>query len=272
MANTKQLVVHHDDLGGSHSANIAFLELVELGVVTCGSVMVSAPWFTEVANFARHRPELDIGVHLTLTSEFPEYRWRPLTSGPTLVDGAGFLWPDNAGARTADPDEVRIELIAQIDTALASGIDVTHLDSHMGTGWQPEFIEIYLELGKQYRLPIVVTQDVSRLSAPHTNLEHIFDRLRERLNPMFQRFLTTPFGNDEPRIRDYQDIFSQAEEGLNWCGFHFAAPGDIEFMTGDASTRIAEYELFRSGEMSDWMKSAGFDLVGMREYRERMRS
>jgi predicted glycoside hydrolase/deacetylase ChbG (UPF0249 family) len=77
----RTLVIHHDDLGGSHSANIAFVELFDLGVVTSGSVMVPCPRFPEIAALARQRPDLDLGVHLTLTAEFPGFRWRPLTAG-----------------------------------------------------------------------------------------------------------------------------------------------------------------------------------------------
>ena len=180
MTSLRKLVIHHDDLGGSHSANMAFVELVDVGVVTCGSVMVPGPWFSEVVEIAHRRPDLDIGVHLTLTSEFPCYRWRPLTCGRSLVDAFGYFWSDLTGARTAEPEEVYIELKAQIDTAIAAGIDVTHLDSHMGTIWQPEFIDVYLQLGQEYHLPIVVTRDVQSLSAPHSDLSGVFDRLQNK--------------------------------------------------------------------------------------------
>ncbi len=269
MADTRMLVIHHDDLGGSHSANLAFMELVDLGVVTCGSVMVPGPWFGEVVEIARQRPDLDIGVHLTLTSEFPLYRWRPLTCGRSLVDSFGYFWPDLTGARTAEPEEVYIELKAQIDTAIAAGIDVTHLDSHMGTIWQPEFIDVYLQLGQEYHMPIVVTRDVQSLSAPHQDLKGIFDRLRERGNPDFQKFLTTPFEEIHPTLADYHGIFNQAVAGLNWCGFHFSTPGDIEYLTDDASTRISEYNVFRSEAT---LFPHDCQLVGMRGLRDAMRA
>ena len=79
MYDPRTLIVHHDDLGGSHGANLAFVELWDLGLATCGSVMVPCPWFPEIARIARKRPELDLGVHLTLTSEWDDFRWRPLT-------------------------------------------------------------------------------------------------------------------------------------------------------------------------------------------------
>lgn len=269
MPRSRQLVIHHDDLGGSHSANLAFTELVDLGRVTCGSVMVPAPWFPEMVEIAHQRPDLDIGVHLTLTSEFSRYRWRPLTGGTSLVDPLGFFWPDLALARTADVQEVYLELKAQVDNAIMAGIDVTHLDSHMGTVWQPEFVDIYLQLGEEYRLPIVITRDVQMLSAPHDDLDRVFSQLQARGNPEFRKFLTTSFGNASPTAQDYREIFADAIDGLNWCGFHFAKSADIEGVTSDASTRIAEYEVFRSGEK---VFPDDCELVGMRTFRDAMRS
>ena len=96
MSQPRTLIIHADDLGGSHGANMAFVELWDMGVVTSGSVMVPCPWFRELAELAVARPALDIGVHLTLTSEWRHYRWRPLTGASQasgLVDGDGYMWP-----------------------------------------------------------------------------------------------------------------------------------------------------------------------------------
>lgn len=268
----RKLVIHHDDLGGSHSANSAFTELVDHGVVTCGSVMVPGPWFSEAVDIVRRRPDLDVGVHLTLTSEFSGFRWRPLTSGQSLMDDTGHFWTDLTSARLADPMEVHAELRAQVTTALNAGIDVTHLDSHMGTAWQPEFIDAYIALGDEFQLPVVVTQDVQSLSAPHRDLDSVFDRLRQQGNPVFQKFLTTPFELKHPSITDYQGILDQSVEGLNWCGFHFAVPGDIELVTDDASTRVEEYNVFNSHNSRRELFPEDAELVGMREFRREMRA
>jgi chitin disaccharide deacetylase len=125
VTDRRQLFEHHDDLGGSHSANVTLVELNVVGVVTCGSVTATAPWFSEIADLARQRLDPDIGVHLPLHLNFP------CSAGSTLVDCIGSLWPDNARACSADPEEVRAELDAQILTALHAGIDATH----MGTVW-----------------------------------------------------------------------------------------------------------------------------------------
>jgi predicted glycoside hydrolase/deacetylase ChbG (UPF0249 family) len=270
----RSLVVHHDDLGASHSANIAFVELSDLGVVTSGSVMVPCPWFPEMAAIARNRPDLDIGVHLTLTAEFPNFRWRPLTgvSPNGLTDGDGFMWRNVAGARGAQPLAVETELRTQILVALDAGIDVTHLDSHMGTAWQPEFVDIYLRLGKEFRLPVVLVRDIKRLAPADFDYGPHFDTLIARGNPDFQSFVSTPFGNLSPDADTYAQILSGVGPGLNWGAFHFTAPGDIALYAEDAPTRLAEYEVFRSGRAQEMIDAAGIELVGMRGLRDAMRA
>lgn len=269
-----QLVMHHDDLGASHSANMAFVELCDLGVVTSGSVMVPCPWFPEMVAICRDRPDLDVGVHLTLTSEFAPFRWRPLTGvlPNGLTDGDGFMWRTVAQARHADPAAVETELRAQIETALASSIDVTHLDAHMGTAWQPEFVDIYLRLGEEFRLPITLVRDVNTMAPRDHDYTACFQRLAARGNPDFQRYITSPFGNLRPDAATYAGIFGEAVPGLNWGGFHFTQPGDIAMYSDDAPMRLAEYEIFRSGRAREMLDAAGIELVGMRGFRDAMRA
>lgn len=276
MADTSQiqLVVHHDDLGASHGANLAFVELSDLGVVTSGSVMVPCPWFPEMAAICRDRPDLDVGVHLTLTSEFAPFRWRPLTgvSANGLTDRDGFMWRDVPEARHADVAVVEAELRAQIETALGAGIDVTHLDAHMGTAWQPEYVDIYLRLAEQFGLPVLLSRDVNELAPPDFDYQAHFERLLTRGNPDFQRFIMSPFGNLAPDAASYAEIFRGAVPGLNWGAFHFAQPGDIAMYSDDAPMRIAEYELFRSGRAQELLDAAGIELLGMRGFRDAMRA
>ena len=270
----RSLVIHHDDLGGSHAANMAFVELSEAGVVTAGSVMVPCPWFPEVAAIARERPELSVGVHLTLTAEWQTFRWRPLTGvAPNgLTDQDGFFWRSVAEARAADAAAVEAELRAQILIALDAGIDVTHLDSHMGTVWQPEFVDIYARLGEEFRLPIVLTRDVGRMAPQGFDFGPIHAQLAARGNPDFQRYITTPFGNLAPTAADYAGLFDRAVPGLNWGAFHFTGEGDFALFSDDAPLRLAEYKLFKSGWAKDHLAEQGFELVGMRGFRDAMRA
>jgi predicted glycoside hydrolase/deacetylase ChbG (UPF0249 family) len=270
---SRQIVVHIDDVAGSHGANAAFLELWDLGLVTSGAVMVPCPWFPEIAAIARRRPDLDLGVHLTLTAEWERFRWRPLTGVKDngLCDPDGFFWRDVAHARLADPSAVEAELRAQIDTALAAGIDVTHLDSHMGTVWMPELMDIYLRLGEDYRLPVAITRDLDRMGADRQHVADAMVRLAAANAPVFETYITTTFGKAEAMETEYRAMLAKAPEGLSWGAFHCTTPGDMEFFSPDIRLRITEHELFRSGRFKALLDDAGITAVGMRAYRDRMR-
>lgn len=164
------------------------------------------------------------------------------------------------------------ELRAQVTTALRAGIDVTHLDAHMGTAWQPEFLDIYLRLGEEFALPVVLPRDVVSMAPAGFDFEPAWSRLAARGNPDFQRMLMTPFGNMAPTAADYAAIFAGAAPGLNFSGFHFTAPADFAMFSDDAPTRLAEYELFRSGEARAMLDAQGITLIGMRPLRDALRS
>jgi predicted glycoside hydrolase/deacetylase ChbG (UPF0249 family) len=151
-------IVHCDDIGMCHAANVGAFEALDRGPATCGSVMVPCPWFQEAAAMARARSGVDLGVHLTLTSEWATYRWGPVAGAsavPSLVDDQGCLPRTTQEiARRGRPQEAETEMRAQIDRALAAGIDVTHLDAHMGAAFTPPFVESYARLAIEYRLPV----------------------------------------------------------------------------------------------------------------------
>lgn len=149
----KLLIVNCDDLGSSGSANRAIGHVLALGAATSATLMVPCPWALDGAAKAKAG---GIGVHLTLTCEYPAYRWRALTGAASLHDEQGFMrsstravWDD------ALIDDVRAECRAQIEQAYAWGVDVTHLDAHMGTmQLEPRYFAVFLELARHYRLPV----------------------------------------------------------------------------------------------------------------------
>ena len=152
-AGERLLIINCDDVGSSHAANLACHEAMTSGVATSGTLMVPCAWAREAVDMFAG---LDLGVHLTLTAEYPGYRWRSLTGGRSLHDADGFL-PSTAAAvfARAQVDEVHAECRAQIEQALAWGVDVTHLDSHMGANQiDPRFLEVYVQLGREYDLPL----------------------------------------------------------------------------------------------------------------------
>ncbi len=152
-ADTRVLIVNCDDLGLCHAANEGVYDALHDGLATSASLMVPAPWAREART--RDRGD-DIGVHLTLNAEWENYRWGPITVGPSLLGGdGGFPATVDDVWDHADLDEVRRELRAQVERAVHWGFDITHLDSHMGTlQLRPEFFDVYLDLAVEFGLPL----------------------------------------------------------------------------------------------------------------------
>jgi chitin disaccharide deacetylase len=161
---TKLLVVHADDLGETHSVNAAAIKALEGGMINSASLMVPCPWFPEIADYAKSHPDVDFGLHLTLTSERVYYRWGPVAPAdkvPSLVDQNGYFHHEWKEGEHINAKEVGVELHAQIERALAMGVRPTHLDSHqyrlIMSG--KELFDTMLRVAHEYKLPVFVTRD-----------------------------------------------------------------------------------------------------------------
>jgi hypothetical protein len=154
--DARVVIVTCDDLGTCHAANAGAYDALRDGIATSASLMVPAPWSREAA--ARYRGE-DVGVHLTVNSEWDLYRWGPITQAPSLLDGdGGFPRTVQEVWDHADLDELRRECRTQVERAILWGFDVSHLDSHMQALQQrPEFFDVYLELAVEFGLPLRLT-------------------------------------------------------------------------------------------------------------------
>lgn len=276
------MVIHADDVGMCHGANQAFVELSRLGVITAGSVMVPCPWFSEIAEIAAGDPSLDVGVHLTLNAEQRGYRWAPVTRpspAAGLTDESGFCWSTVAEVRAhAHPDAVEAEWRAQLDRAIAAGVDVTHLDAHMGSALAPEWCDRYVSLGVEYGLPALITETLGTYG-PNNHLADVTDeqfapfveRARTAGMPVFGRVLETDFSRARHEPHDYPGMLSGAVEELVYCAFHPCrpGPGEIERIEPDAHhVRVDEYEYFGTDAWRAWLDHSAIDPIGMRELRD----
>ena len=159
-AGAKLLILHADDLGAAHSVNAASLDALDKGTISSASIMMPTPWVAEVAAYARAHPNADLGLHLTVTSEWETYRWGSVESKDkvrSLLDSSGTFPSASAPvAKNANPAEVERELRAQIERALAMGIRPTHVDSHMGTLFTtPALVATYMKVAREYKLPFL---------------------------------------------------------------------------------------------------------------------
>src|SRR5215212_4178126 len=157
-AQDRVVIIHADDIGMCQATLPALADLLDVGLVSSAAVMVPCPWFPQVAAWCRAQPEVDMGIHLTVNSEWESYRWGPIsTRDPAsgLLDDAGYFhaWPPET-LEQADPQAVAAELRAQVARAVQAGIISTHVDSHMGTITRPPFLAAYIEVARENRLPL----------------------------------------------------------------------------------------------------------------------
>lgn len=159
-ADSKLLIIHADDLAVAHSEDVASLDALDQKAVSSASIMVPCAWLTEVAAYAKTHPDADLGLHLTLTSEWQTYRWGPVEPKdkvPSLLDPDGYLWQEAEPARQhIKAEEAEREIRAQIDHAISVGIHPTHVDSHMGMLFlRPDLFAAYVKVAHEYKLPFL---------------------------------------------------------------------------------------------------------------------
>jgi chitin disaccharide deacetylase len=264
----RTVVLHVDDLGGSHGANRAFMDLVSLGLVTCGSVMVFAPWFREMVDLARGNASLDLGVHLTLTSEWEACRWAPIsTVSPAsgLIDPDGYFWRDVESLRRhVVPEAAEIELRAQIDRAIASGLLPTHLDAHMGAAMLPELLEIQIRLGREYGLVPVLPRSIKWAPNPAAYVAMLAG-LDQDGAPVFDHCRSTLPINRDDLADGWRRMLIELPLGITHFALHCTAPSDFEAMSPTHTQwRYAEYQLLLSGYVRDLCITENIALIGTR--------
>lgn len=277
------LILHADDLGMCHAHNTAFADVVAAGIARCGSVMVPTPWFPEIAAYARAHPEADIGVHLTLTSEWRHYRWRPISApAPAggLCDPEGYFWRATDDAhRHAEAEAALDEARAQIDAALAAGIDVTHIDTHMGSIFRPDLVEGYLDLAKEYRVPALLprvsarTWELRRFAPDElVGYQALVDEAESvRMAPM--DWVGGPrLDEHRDRLDEYGRLFASLPPGLAHLYYHAATDTDeLRAIAPDAPARVADREALTSPRLRELLDARGIRRIGYRELRDAMR-
>lgn len=159
-AGSKLLIIHADDLAVAHSEDIASFDALDKHAASSASIMIPCPWLNEVAAYAKAHPDADFGLHLTLTAEWQTYRWGPVSPKEqvsSLLDPSGYLWPETGPAvQHIKADEAEREIRAQIERAVALGIDPTHLDSHMAVLFsRPDLFAVYVKVAHEYKLPFL---------------------------------------------------------------------------------------------------------------------
>ncbi len=276
----RYLIIHADDAGMCHSANRATIEAMEQGIVSSASIMVPCPWFPEIAQYAKDHPERDFGIHLTLTSEWKQYRWGPVTARdkvPSLVDERGFLWANvSQVARNVKVQEAEIELRAQIDRAIKFGVPITHLDTHMGAmASRPDLIRLYVQLGIEYDVPVLLCRSMKE--AVIQQFPHLAEEAHDMLNKLAQQRLpvidylpTIPGGATyEVRKATYLLAFKHLRPGVTQFIIHCGNDDpELRAVTNRATSRDLDRRVFTDPEVKMEAERLGIRVISWKQLRE----
>lgn len=272
--DAKLLIIHADDLGLSHSTNVAVMSAFEKKGITSGSMMVPCPWFPEIADYIKKNPGLDVGIHLTLTAEWSFYKWGGVASSkdtPGLLNKYGYFYASNEElGKTATPEEVEKELRAQIEKVLAMGIVPTHLDNHMGSLLvNPQLLKVYIKLAKEYQLPILVPSVYVGMMPPD-----IIKLLDDGIVKVDNLFMMTPNVATGKWSEPYNKAIAAMKPGLNEIIVHLSLDNDemraIEAGHTDfgSAWRQKDLDYVLSGEFKEVLKENNITLITWKEIKE----
>ena len=281
--NTRAVILHTDDIGMCHASYQAFKDLWDYGTITSGAVMVPCPWFQAVARMCRENPAMDMGVHATLNAEWENYRWGPVSlqvKGSGLLDEQGYLHQWHEGVyEHATQEEVAVEVNAQVEKGLAAGIDVTHVDSHMGTIMNPKYIQSYIQAAATRLLPSMLPRlDAVGIEmmgvgeeqkAAYAPFMEIFDSMGI---PMVDGILSMPLHHADDHIGFAKNLIGDLPVGITHLILHPSIDTpELRSICPDWPARVANYNAFMSDDLKKFLEIEDIKLIGYRHIRTAMR-
>ena len=281
-ADDRMLILHNDDVGMSHESNLGTIEGFSKGFMNSCSTMMPCPWVLEWRDYLVEHPDIDNGLHLTLTSEWKQYRWGPVAGQsvvPGLVDSEGYMHHGvQQTMKHATADEVETEIRAQIALAEKIGLPFTHLDSHMGTlFYSPEFFERYVKVGIEKQIPILI------VSGDGEGAETADPALRKRLQeaakvvwagglPVLDHLMTSTANTSDPdeMVKALIENLRNLKPGITEIILHGTRPGDnFHAISSSGGKREAELEMVLSDEVKRVIAEEGIILTTFKELMER---
>src|SRR5262245_4676903 len=272
------VVIHADDLGMCEATVGAFTDLVEFGLVSSGSVMVPCPWFPAIASWCRDHSEADVGVHLTLTSEWTNYRWGPVSSRNVrtgLLDREGYFHRDRQSLwENVSPEAAAKEMRAQVSRAKAAGIDVTHVDTHMFTAFHPVLFHQYLDVASECEIPAMVLRDASTEWVRALGSNRMIKKIEQQGYPVFD--FVCVLGLRQPvndRMQHTQEAFDSLPAGLSCFLLHPArSTPELRAIVPDWQCRVADYEVFTRSQLRNYLRKRGIQVISYRMLRDAVRT
>lgn len=280
-AGSKVVIFHVDDVGMSQESNAGAIKALENGVATSWSVMMPCGWVPEIKAYLKNNPQVDVGVHITLTSEWDNYRWFPVSGAkavPGLVDKDGYFRDSvKEVAAAASADEVETEIRAQVDKAVAMGIKPTHIDSHMGAVLRPEFIGRYIKVGIEKDIPVMmVGGHLQHVGAEAVGYEDKLRQLSEKLwragLPVLDDLVTTPTKANDYSERKAQliTLLKEMKPGVTQIIVHCSDAGEhFKNISGSGPARLSEMNLMMDKDIKEVIKKEEIILTTWRQLKQR---
>ena len=268
------VIIHTDDIGMCNASIQAYSDLLENGLVSSGATMVPCSWFPKVAEYCRRKSDVDMGVHLTLTSEWDNYRWAPISTGlreSGMVDEEGYFYRSTEEAQThGDPEAVLVELQSQIDRAFSAGIQVTHIDTHMITVAHPKFVNSYIQLAIKHKLPFLFPrQDETGFKKLGIDTEtaqlaaKLALSLEERGMPLVDHAAGLDLDKPNDRLEQAKQAISDLQPGITHFIIHPSIEtNELKAITPDWQSRVADYHTFMNDEIRKYINKAGVQIIG----------
>ncbi|MGF1637103.1 MAG: polysaccharide deacetylase family protein [Cyclobacteriaceae bacterium] len=281
-ADKRIIIYHADDFGMCEEANAAIIKLFENNDIQSAASMAPCPAYAESIEWAKANPNYDIGIHLTLTNEWKSHNWGTVANPsdvPSLLNPEGNMWKRvEEVVANASPEEVEIELRAQIEKTIAMGYRPSHMDTHMGTLFgSNDFTEIFFKLAEEYRIPAnvidfsdpKVVMGFKKMGYPIT--KRLKKMVADYSLPKLDNFSSVPKGKTYEELRE--KFFHQAKSlkpGLTEIIFHpQVATEHSKTITGSWQQRAWELELFADPVVKKFFEDEGIVLTNWKEIMER---
>ncbi|MHA6484057.1 polysaccharide deacetylase family protein [Paenibacillus sp. strain BS8-2] len=285
------LLVNADDYGLSLSVNKATQQLLESGDISSATIMTPCAWAREGALWSAERPQFDVGIHFTFTSEWGPYKWGPVTKHAdvsSLVTKEGYF-PDDSKSfeEQAAAEQVKIELISQIERALSLGMNPSHADNHMGslyglqTGkhFMAEVLDVCAEYGLPFRLPRYVTPEPGQVAPPHVEEQaRQVAALADSKGVVILDYLVgLPFRKQEGETYDsfkssMKGMLSSLKPGVTELIIHPSIENEeLTIFHLEPEKRVMEFNIFQDEEMKAHLKNEGIQLIRWSELQKLQR-
>jgi predicted glycoside hydrolase/deacetylase ChbG (UPF0249 family) len=273
MTNERFLIINADDYGMCHSTNHAISTLLLEKSITSASLMMTCPWTLEAAHFVRKQIDIDVGIHLTLTSEWRDYKWGPISPNlKTLVNDCRYFPAETSSViARADASEIREEAISQIELALKMGISPTNIDNHMVS--MHHEMEILLDLCDMYQLPLRYPKHEHAFLTDPSNHAEIVAIANKKGIVLLDHIDMLPFSTTEGLTPTYErtkdtamNIIRKLKPGVTELVLHPSLDSnELRAITDTFQSRQYDFDVFRDADVKALLKSEDIRLIQWRD-------